>query len=399
MDARAWPWRVLVALLALLVMWRIVVVNGVLYDVSGRAHLPVAKPSLGSLGEDVPEIQALRDVLRRNPAEVAALLMWAGEAQREAPAIAERAYRAAVDLAPADREVLGAAAAFFLERGRVAEAVQLLERLVERFPDTRERVFPLLAAFFFSGEGAGPWSGVVARNPAWVAPFIVASCQRGLDPSVLASLLIGRMAAGLATSEEVSCVVERLRLSGRWDEAYHVWLNSLAPGQLANVGYVFNGGFETAPGAAGFDWILASRPERETGHAAEIVRIPGSGGKQSLRVAYTGKRQHGVPAAQYLAVPPGRYAFGGTARIERMTLGRGVQWTIRCVAEGRPGPAIASSERFIGSSDWQPFGFDVTIPEGCQGEILQLEPAGPEGSVAFAGGTVWFDDLVLRRVP
>ena len=82
-----------------------------------------------------------------------------------------------------------------------------------------------------------------------------------------------------------------------------------------------------------------------------------------------------------------------------MTLGRGVQWTIRCVAEGRPGPAIASSERFIGSSDWQPFGFDVTIPQGCQGEILQLEPAGPEGSVAFAGGTVWFDDLVLRRVP
>jgi len=399
MAAGAWPWRAGVALVALVVMWRIVVVNGVLYDVSGRAHLPAAKPALGSLTEDVPASQALRDVLLRNPAEVAALLMWAGEAQRDAPAVAERAYRAAVDLAPADREVLSAAATFFLAQGRIAEAIDLLERLVDHYPDTRERVFPLLAEFFFSRDGAGAWSGVVARNPAWVAPFIVASCQRGLDPSVLASLLLKRTAAGRATSEEVSCVVERLRLAGRWGEAYHVWLNSLARAQLANVGYVFNGSFETKPSAIGFDWILASRPERETGHAAEIVRFPGGSASQSLRVAYTGKRQHGVPAAQYLVAPAGNYAFSGMARIERMTLGRGVQWTIRCVAEGRPGPVIAASERFIGSSDWQPFGFEVTVPEGCEGQILQLEPAGPEGSVAFAGGTVWFDDLVLRRVP
>jgi hypothetical protein len=399
MAAGAWSWRVGVALVALVVIWRIVVVNGVLYDVSGRAHLPVAKPALGALAEDVPASQALRDVLRRNPAEVAALLMWAGEKQREAPAVAERAYRAAVDLAPADRDVLSAAATFFLAHGRIAEAIDLLQRLVDHHPDTRERVFPLLAEFYFSGDGAVAWSGVVASNPAWVAPFIVASCQRGLDPSVLASLLLKRMAAGLATNEEVACVVERLRLAGRWGEAYHVWLNSLPRTQLADVGYVFNGGFEVRPSANGFDWTLASRPERETGHAAEIVRFPGGSGSQALRVAYTGKRQNGVPATQYLVAPAGSFAFSGLARIERMTLGRGVQWTIRCVAEGRLGPVIAASERFIGSSDWQRFGFDVTVPEGCAGQILQLEPAGPEGSVAFAGGTVWFDDLVLRRVP
>ncbi len=396
--ARPWPVALPIAVAALAVAWRILVVNGVLYDLNGRPHLPTPSKATAPTGEAPPASQLLATVLRSNPAEVAALLMWAAEARDEDPARAERAYRAAVDLAPADRDVLNSAAAFFLARGRAGEAVDLLQRLVDEYPDTREQVFPLLAGHFFSAEGANAWHDVAARNPPWVAAFVVSSCQHGLDPSVLAALLVKRMAAGAATQAETACVVERLRAAGRWNEAYQLWLNSLARAQLVNVGFVFNGGFETAPAPTGFDWTLSSRPERETGYAAEIVRAPGANGR-ALRVAYTGKRQYGVPAAQYLAVPPGKYAFAGLARIERMTLGRGVSWTIRCVADGKPGGVVAHSERFIGSSDWQPFGFEVAIPEGCDGQVLQLEPAGPEGSVAFAGGTAWFDDLVLRRVP
>jgi tetratricopeptide repeat protein len=396
MDARAAAWRAALALAALAVMWRIVVVNGVLYDVGGRPHLPqpVATPGI----EEPSGQGALTGAIARNPAEVAALLMWAGETRRNNPAAAERAYRAAVDLAPADRDVLNAAAGFMLAQGRVEPAVAMLERLAELYPDTREQVFPLFAGFFFSGEGAAAWSAAVARNPSWMAPFIVASCKSGLDPSVLAALLLKRMVAGLATPPEQACVIERLRVAGRWTEAYHLWLNSLTRSQLAAVGFVFNGGFESAPTPGGFDWMLSQRPERESGHAAEIVRFPGSG-TQALRVAYNGKRQNGIPAAQYLAAPPGSYAFTGMARIERMTLGRGVQWTIRCVEQGRNAAVIASSERFMGSSDWQRFAFDVTIPADCAGQILELEPVGPEGSVAFQGGTIWFDELTLRRVP
>jgi len=397
--ARPWPAAVPIAVVALAIAWRILVVNGVLYDLNGRPHLPSPSTAAAPMAEPPEASRLLADALRSNPAEVAALLMWAAEARDAEPERAERAYRVAVDLAPADRDVLNSAAAFFLARGRVSEAVDLLQRLVDQYPDTREQVFPLLAGYFFSAEGANAWHEVAARNPPWVASFVVSSCEHGLDPSVLAALLVKRMAAAAATQSEIACVVERLRAAGRWNEAYQLWLNSLSRAQLANVGFVFNGGFETAPAPTGFDWTLSSRPERETGYAAEIVRAPGTGGRQALRVAYTGKRQYGVPAAQYLAVPPGNYAFAGMARIERMTLGRGVQWTIRCVAEGKPGAVVAHSERFIGSSEWQPFGFDVAIPAGCDGQVLQLEPVGPEGSVAFAGGTAWFDDFVLRRVP
>ena len=400
MFARLALWRAVLGLAALALLWRVIVVNGLLYDISGRPHLPTAAVSSATVAADeTSAADTLAAVVKANPAEVAALLVWAGEVREQSPAAAERAYRAAVELAPADRDVLNAAAAFFLARGSAPEAVGYLERLADLFPETREHAFPLLAGYFFSAEGATAWNDVVRRNPAWVAPFIVASCERGLDPSVLAALLVKRIGASAATDAEIACVVDRLRVSGRWTEAYQLWLNSLSRAQLADVGFVYNGGFESAPLSTGFDWTLQARPERETGYAAEIVRLPVSSGRHSLRVAYNGKRQAGVPVSQYLAAPAGNYELTGMVRIERMTLGRGVHWTVRCVAEGRNGAVIAESERFIGSTEWQRFVFEVAIPEDCPGEILQLEPVGPEGSVAFAGGTVWFDDVVLRRVP
>ena len=399
MATRLALWRAAVGIVALALLWRVIVVNGLLFDLGGRAHLPAPAASSDDATAHAQATRALGDVLKTNPAEVAALLMWAAEVREQSPDAAERAYRLAVRLAPADRDVLGAAASFLLDRGHVPEAMQYLERLADLFPETRERAFPLLASYFFSPEGTAAWNDVVLRNPQWVAPFIVSSCESGLDPSVLAALLVKRIGAAIATDPEIACVIERLRLSGRWGEAYQLWLNSLSRAQLADVGFVYNGGFESPPLATGFDWMLQARPERETGHAAEIVRLPVSSGAHSLRVAYNGKRQAGIPAAQYLAMPPGRYEMSGMVRIERMTLGRGVHWTIRCVEAGRKGAVIAESERFIGSTEWQRFAFEAAIAEDCSGQILQLEPVGPEGSVAFAGGTVWFDDLVLRRVP
>jgi hypothetical protein len=74
-----------------------------------------------------------------------------------------------------------------------------------------------------------------------------------------------------------------------------------------------------------------------------------------------------------------------------------VQWTVRCVNAGRPQEVIAVSERFIGSSEWRPFTFDVPIPPGCPGQILQLEPVGMAEGTVYLAGVAWFDELVLRR--
>lgn len=384
-----------VVAIALLLAWRIVHVNAVLYDDTGRPRLPAPA---ATLGPGASELDLLRGVLRENPSQAGALLMIArAEEQVSDWDAARRAYQTAYRLAPLDREVLAAAAGFFLRRGEVADALVLLDRLVEKFPDARAGAFPALAEVLAAPQYAQAWNAIAARNPEWLGAFIVATCRRSADPSPLVRLFVARAAAGKAAPAETACVVDRLRGANRFEEAYQVWLNTLPRERLADVGYVFNGNFEYAPSGVGFDWILPRQPEREVGHVADLVPAAGAVGRRALRVSYNGKRQSGNAAAQYLTLPAGRYELGGFGRPSAMTVGRGVRWALRCVSGAKPQAPIAASERFVGSSEWRRFVFDIDVPAGCAGQVLQLEPVGADDGPAFVGGTVWFDDLMLRR--
>ena len=104
---------------------------------------------------------------------------------------------------------------------------------------------------------------VIAADPPWLGAFISAACNyASLDPAFLVPLLLRHSVPARQGSPEAACVIDRLRASQRWDEAYLVWLNTLPRERLADVGFVFNGSFEFAPSGFGFDWIPAKRPER-----------------------------------------------------------------------------------------------------------------------------------------
>src|SRR5262249_30596677 len=157
---------------------------------------------------------------------VAAVLVLAREREgRSDPANVAALYEAALRLAPLDRHVLDAAAAYALRHGRTEQAITLLGRLVEHYGEERERAFPVLAASLLSGGDADAWRAVLARDPGWLGPFVVSSCRSGVDPLVLAPLVARRNATGHAKPEESACLVDRLRTSNHWAEAYQVWLN------------------------------------------------------------------------------------------------------------------------------------------------------------------------------
>lgn len=391
--------RVAILAASLLLLWRVIHVNAGLYDDSGQPRLSRPAGTGASIGEPADAAAALRRMIGENPAEVRAILAIAQE--REAAgdsAGASKAYRIALDLAPIGRQALALAAEHFLRHGDPA-GLEYLERLVAHYPDAWSRAFPVLAALLARDLHRTEFSRLVSRNPAWLGAFIADACARGTDPSRLAMLVMESSANAPAAPAATGCVIDRLRGAGRWEEAYHLWLNVLPKERRASVGLVFNGGFEAEPAPPGFDWRLQGAPENQAGHTAEIVRAPGAQGLRVLRVAYNGRRQGGVPVRQYLLLAPGNYELAGMARPAGIKAARGIRWTVRCVEGERPGSIVAASERFLGSSDWRRFAVEVPIDGSCPGYALQLEPDVEEGTVAFVEGTAWFDDLSLRRRP
>jgi hypothetical protein len=368
----------------LLIAWRVITVNAVVYDEAGRQRLTTNSESPAA---------SLVAILQRNPGEVAALVALAQERERAGEVeAAGRAYEAALAIAPVDRDVLTLAANFSLRHGRTAAAVAQFDRLVENYGEYAQ-VFPVFGQLLAARDPAV--EAIAARNPGWMGAFIIDGCRRNIDPGLLALLLQRR--GTRAQAAEVDCVTERLRTAGRWDESYLAWLNSLPRERLADVGFVFNGSFEHGTSGVGFDWRIARGSERDLGHAVMFAPAPGGVGQRALRVTYNGKRQAGPAIEEYLAVPAGRYEFSGLARMDKLNSVRGLQWTVRCQRKEGAAQAIASSERFLGVGEWRRFAFEVVVPKGCDGQVLQLVPVGMDEGTTYLAGTAWFDDLRLTR--
>ena len=380
------------ALAALVVLWRIFAVNG---------GLEGARPGmLESDGGDAPTFHGVTtygEILRRNPAEVGALVLLGQARESEGKSDdAARAYRLAASLAPQDPTVIAATAAYFLRHGPVLEGLRMMAHLAQHHG--YDVAFPVFTQLLASGEHPDAWRELLANDPKWLGAFIVQACPRDLDARRLVPLILTRVAAGHHETAEIGCVIDRLRAQDRWTDAYQVWLDTLPRQRLGEVGYVFNGGFEQPPSAIGFDWML-EQSDRDTGHAADLLPTLGALGSRALRVEYNGKRQSGFPASQFIALSAGRYRLSGAARSEGLKSGRGAQWALRCVRAGKPERLIAASERFGPASEWHRFEVRVDVPSDCAGQVLQLEPVDAQYGNVFLSGRLWFDDIVMQRAP
>ena len=388
--------RLAIVAIALALLWRIIQVNVVMYEDTGRPRV-VSRALVESPQAGASDKAALQQVLGRNPGEVAALLMLARGLQTAGDdASAARAFRVALGIAPLEIGTLSLAAEHFLHRGD-ALAIELLGRLAAHYPESRERVFAVLVQAMAAGRHPGALDALLRENHPWVGAFMADSCARGVDLALLMPALLRRSASGQGAGAETACAIDRLKAAARWQEAHQLWLNTLPRERLRDVGFVFNGSFEFAPTDRGFDWILQARSEREAGHAAQVFQVPGASGKRALRIAYNGRRQHGVPVRQFLALAPGRYEVAGMGRPDGVKAARGIHWTVRCVERGKPQAVIAASERFLGSSEWRRFAMELIVADSCAGQVLQLEPVGDDGALAFVSGNAWFDDLKVRR--
>lgn len=383
--------RLAIAAVAALLLWRSVDVNAIGYDEAGRPRAPQASATAG-------ESAAMLAVLRGNPAEVAALVTWAQSRELAGDgAAAARAHALASRVAPSDPDALLAAALFHVREGRLDAGLERFDRALSH-SSVSEAIRPALLQLLAVPALQARWSAIAARGAPWIGHLVRSTCGRGGDTTALAMLAMARIAGGHASASEAACMIERLRRENRWEDAHQLWLNSLPAARLAEVGYVFNGGFEHDASGMGFDWKWTRASERQAGHAVAFAAAPGAAGQRALRVSYNGKRQAGPAITQYLAAAPGRYELAGMARPAGLRSVRGVHWTVRCVGpDGKP-MSTAQSQPFIGTEAWRPFAFEFRIGRECVGQELRLEPVGMGQGAVYLAGEAWFDEMRLRRL-
>ena len=370
---------------ALLLLWRILTVNALTY---GEANQPVVR--LPAAGPD--RVAALQAELAANPASPSLLVALGLEREHAGDAkAAARAFGIALRVAPIDRAALRAAAALEAREGRLAEAVARIDRLLTYYGDTRSTYFPVLVQWLALPPVLDAMQRLAREPSTWMGHFLSHACGRA-DPLLAGALLSRRIAGGLAAQEEIRCGVEALRKAGHWTAAYQVWLNTLPRDRLADVGHVFNGGFEHSPTGIGFDWSV---DQRSLVHSADFPLVSGAVGRRALRVSWTGKRIAGPAIQQYLALPPGRYQVTGQVRLEALQSVRGVQWALRCATGARK--VLGTSTRFLGSTEWERFAFPIDVPADCEGQLLALEPVGLQEGTVFVSGRAWFDELRAAR--
>jgi hypothetical protein len=227
--------RAAIVVFALALVWRVLHVNAVLYDDNGRPRLPAVARIPPRMRMWIARRCARRSA-RIPDRSTHCSCLRAGTRAR-----ATRSRRAALSmrpyqLAPDERNVLAAVAEFQLRQGDVARALPLLDRLVDTYPEMRPGAFEILGQLLSEGREPATWKRILARKPTWLGLFIVSSCERGMDPAILVPLLLERTPSSRSPTPESACVIDRLRVSDRWQQAYQVWLNTLPRETLVRSG-------------------------------------------------------------------------------------------------------------------------------------------------------------------
>jgi hypothetical protein len=332
-----------------------------------------------------------------------AMAMLARELEGQGkPGDARAAMDGAVRLAPANRDVLLEAAAQALRAGDEPQALAILRSVVDLYPGAHAIVWPVYVAGLDSGRHDAFFAAAASENPGWWREFFGTACEKAANVAAVERVFAVRAVAGTAGDDERRCLIARLQRENRWTNAYQAWLNSLPPAQRQRIGYVFNGDFELPLSNLGFDWTIPP----QDGVIVETLPAAGATGRRALRVEFVNKRWGGPPVQQYLMLTPGRYRFEGRGRADRLDTWLGVQWGLYCVP--RPGGEprqLARSDRLRGTSEWEVFRQEFTVPADCAVQVLRLELANPRADAETPGnvaarlrGAVWYDDFRVRRL-
>lgn len=282
-----------------------------------------------------------------------------------------------------------------LKRRDWPEVVRHADAMLRYYPAALAPLSPLLVQLLQDAEAAPAVRDLLATAPPWRREFLPVLLKATIDPRVPLDLFLALKGTAHPPSvQELHQYLAFLIGSRFFDLAYYTWLQFLPPGQLAQAGLLFNGGFENRPSGLQFDWVFA----RERSGGASIERRGDRSSERALVIRLGPGRAEVDYISQVIRLQPGHYRVQGSA-MGNVQGARGMRWRVQCLGAQRQ--QIAESEMLVGRiAQWTEFSFDVNVPSAaCAAQELRLVLDARTPSEQLVSGNIFFDDLSVSRVP
>lgn len=406
-------WRALLLVLAAFLAWRIFT-SGLAAHYAERlvagnpdaleqvltwqpAHpLALYTEAVRTLEEDSDAARALfARAYAANPTDSRPLLAIAAlDAEAGNTEHADALIRIADRLRPVDPNIQQRIALYWDQRGDTPTALQHLSKAMVANGRIRWESFPVLLQLAEDPTRRGLLRTIVKETPSWWPGFFRYAVQRTESTEVVRYLMALRRQADrdAVTDAERIAYQNRLLRDGYPAEAYLEWLNTLQPEARAELGLLFNGGFELPLSGTSFGWQTRAHKQLNI----RQLRTLGSKGAQSLMVRFSSFEGRFHHLAQRLFLQPGTYRLKGIARVDGLKTEGGVRWRLTCHGNSRE--VLGESKVFLGRADWAEFSFDFAVPEnGCATQDLRLVSAGRHKFELEFDGVLWFDNLSVER--
>ncbi len=358
----------------------------------------------GVVGQDATT-GAARYVNQR-PFDPAGWLAWAGTRGLLAndAELGARVIDAAATLGPVDPQVLRGRALLAFQQGKVAVGLDRAADLAVIFPAVGGEAFTALRVYANHPEWKPFWEArLQARWPA-VDSFLLHSCRNGAPLSTLFAMAQPAISKQPLADATVNCIGNKAISEGRVPAAHWLWVNAMAttPRSLGNV---FNGDFEQPVTGHLFDWRFAPGGEYREGFTATVTRDEAGGartgntsGNRVLSIRFNGRALQLPIAQQYLALTPGSYVLTYRSSESGAIIPGAVKWAIRCVPAAQT-TILGSMRSDPPRNGWTMHTVDVSIPDACTGQLLDLEAGDRLQLLQGYRGTVRFDDISMKRKP
>ena len=353
------------------------------------------------LAAHVDPFSAARSYIQEHPIDSAGWMAFANSALLAVPgapppAAATQALAIAAMLAPVDSQVLRGRALVALLAGDIALGLSHTANMAVLFPTESRDAFTILRSYSNHPVWPGFFQARLASGWTAAESFLLDSCQSGASLDTLLVITQTIIRHQPLAGNTVTCVGTKAIAEGRVSTARWLWINALAtvPSPLGNV---FNGDFERPLTDQLFDWHVSAGGEYREGFAAGI-RLDDSRGSRNkvLAIKFNGRPLTPPVAQQFLALTPGRYTLSYSIREIALSALGSITWTIRCVPT-QPLPVIGATQKQPLTGGWFNHSHTLVIPEGCDGQLLDLQLGNRLQLALGLQGSVLFDDVSVIR--